>query len=54
MPIAEGRTTMEVEDEFSFRHAEFGVLLFYLDRSAWKAVGYLGLTFVEGVWDPDC
>lgn len=32
-----------------FGHAEFGVPLRYLDRAAWQAVGYLGLTFVEEV-----
>ena len=54
MPIAEGGTTVEVEDEFSFGHAEFAVPLLYLDRTVWQAVGYLGLTFVEEVWAGDC
>lgn len=42
VPTVEEGATMEVEDEFGFGHAEFGVPLRYLD-----------LTFMEEVWAGD-
>lgn len=53
VPTAEEGATMEVEDEFSFGHAEFGVPLWYLGPTAWQGVGYLDLTFMEEVWAVD-